>query len=228
MKFHYATLDDCAAARGTVIAIDVIRAFSTAAYAFEAGAESISLVSSVEEALNLKAQHPGWLVMGEVGGLPPLGFDFGNSPTHIRAQNLTGWQLIQRTGAGTQGVVRSLNADNLLAASFVVASATVRHVLKNAPPEVTFVITGGEKNEEDLACADYLQALFRNISSPPAAEPFIKRVFDSADAARHLDPDWPEFPLSDLDYCTWIDAFDFAMPVSREDDRLVLRPSRLS
>ena len=222
MKINYTNLENCAEARGTVIVIDVLRAFSTAAYAFGAGAESISLVSGVEEALNLKQQHPGWLVMGEVGGLPSQGFDFGNSPTQIRAQDLRGRHLIQRTSAGTQGVTRSLNADVLVVASFVIASATVQYVLRGEPQELSFVITGGEKNEEDLACAEYLEALFQQRAPDPA--PFIRRVYESYDAIRHLDPTQPEFPEADLDFCTRIDAFHFALPVAREDGRPVLRP----
>jgi 2-phosphosulfolactate phosphatase len=46
--FEYLTLDDCTTARGTVIVIDVLRAFSTAAYTFAAGASEILLVSAVE------------------------------------------------------------------------------------------------------------------------------------------------------------------------------------
>lgn len=201
--------------------IDVLRAFSTAAYAFGAGAQSISLVSGVDEALAMKAVHPDWLLMGEVGGLPPAGFDFGNSPTLIRDQNLAGRQLIQSTGAGTPAVKRCARAETLLAASLVVAGATVRYVGSFAPPQVTFVTSGGEHNEEDLACAEYLEVLFRGQNPDPA--PFIRRVINSRDASYHLDPQRPEFPLSDLDYCTRIDAFDFAMPVSREAGRLVLR-----
>ena len=189
---------------------------------FAAGARSISLVSSVEEALALRQAHPDWLVMGEVGGLPPDGFDFGNSPAHIHTQNLTGRHLVQRTGAGTQGVVRSTNARVLLAASFVVASATVRYVKKLAPREVTFLTTGGAFNVEDLACAEYLRALFYDLSPDPA--PFIEQVYHAPDAALHLNPSRPEFPLSDLDFCTRVDAHNFAMPVSREDGRLVLHP----
>jgi phosphosulfolactate phosphohydrolase-like enzyme len=37
MKFKYVMLEDCVLATGTVIVIDVLRAFSTAAYAFQLG-----------------------------------------------------------------------------------------------------------------------------------------------------------------------------------------------
>jgi 2-phosphosulfolactate phosphatase len=221
MKFKYAMLEDCATATGTVIVIDVIRAFTTAAYAFQVGAESINLVGSVDEAFTLKKKIPGSLIMGEVGGLPPHGFDFGNSPTQILAQDLKGKHLIQRTGAGTQGVVRSVNAGAMLAASFVVARATVRYILGLYADQVTFVITGMHSDEEDLACAEYLEALFNKQNPDPS--PYLKRVYESQDALVHLDPLKPEFPATDLDYCTRLDACNFAMTISRQKDRLVMR-----
>jgi 2-phosphosulfolactate phosphatase len=221
MKFKYVMLDECPLATGTVIVVDVLRAFSTAAYAFQVGAESINLVSTVDEALALKKKLPGSLVMGEVGGLSPHGFDFGNSPSQILEQDLKGKRLIQRTSSGTQGAVRSVNAGAMLAASFVVARATVRYILGLYAEQVTFVITGTQQNEEDLACAEYLEALFKKQNPDPA--PYLKRVRESKDAGFHLDPQKSEFPLSDLDYCTRIDACNFAMTVSRQKEMLVMR-----
>jgi 2-phosphosulfolactate phosphatase len=221
MKFNYTSLETCRTASGIVLVIDVLRAFSTAAYAFSRGAKEIILVSTVEEALDLKSQLPNIKVMGEVGGLPPAGFDFGNSPAQICEENLAGRTLIQRTSAGTQGAVRCVNADVMLATSFVVAGATVKHVLKMAPLEVTFVITGGEDNEEDLSCAEYLEALLKGQN--PDKEPFVKRVHNSKDAERHLNQDIPEFPESDLDYCTQISRFDFSMPITRKNNLLTMQ-----
>jgi 2-phosphosulfolactate phosphatase len=223
MKFHYTDLEDCHTARGVVIVIDVLRAFSTAAYAFSCGAKEILLVSGVEEALSLKSRTPNSKVMGEVGGLPPEGYDFGNSPTHISREDLSGITLIQRTGAGTQGAVRSQNADVMVASSLVVADATVKFVNKLEARELTFVITGrsGSRGDEDLACAEYLEELLKGHQ--PDRKPFIQRVYDSRDAIQHLDPLEPAFPLSDLEYCTQVDKFDFAMPISREDGKLVMR-----
>lgn len=221
MRFHYTDLETCHDATGVVIVIDVLRAFSTAAYAFSRGAKEILLVSTVEEALTLRAQLPNSKALGEVGGLAPEGFNFGNSPTQIREQDFTGLTLIQRTGAGTQGAVRCKKADILAAASFVVASSTTRYVSKLGPEEVTFVITGIFNNDEDLACAQYLESLLKGVQPDP--KPFIQRVFDSRDALQHLDPTQLDFPLSDLDYCSQIDRFDFAMPIAREDEKLIMR-----
>lgn len=223
LKFHYTDLEDCHTARGVVIVIDVLRAFSTAAYAFSRGAKEILLVSTVDEALSLKSAIPHSKAMGEVGGLRPEGFDFGNSPTYIDQTDLSGITMIHRTSAGTQGVVRSQGAEVMLASSFVVASATARYVSNLAVPEVTFVITGKSYNggDEDLACAQYLENLLKG--NQPDINSFIKRVLESRDAFPHLDPVQREFPLSDLEYCTQVDKFDFAMPITRADGNFIMR-----
>jgi 2-phosphosulfolactate phosphatase len=223
LKFRYTDLEDCHTAQGVVIVIDVLRAFSTAAYAFSRGAKEIFLVSTVEEALSLKSATPSSKAMGEVGGLRPEGFDFGNSPTHIHEVELAGITMIHRTSAGTQGVIRSQGADVMLAASFVVANATAQYISKLVAPEVTFVITGRSYNggDEDLACAEYLEELLKG--NQPDGKPFIKRILESKDAFPHLDPAQRDFPRSDLYYCSQIDRFDFAMPITRRGGKFIMR-----
>jgi len=223
MRFHYRNLDDCHTATGTVIVIDVLRAFSTAAYAFSLGAREILLVGTVEEALSLRPQIPNSKVMGEVNGIRPDGFDFGNSPTYLSQEDLSGVTMIQRTTAGTQGAIRSQKADALLASSLVVANATVQHVNKLGADQVTFVLTGKDfgGGDEDLACAEYLEALLKGEQPDP--QPFIQRVLSSRDASQHFDPNKIGFPFTDLDYCTQIDKFDFAMPIERNDGKLIMR-----
>ena len=206
-----------------VIVIDVIRAFTNAAYAFSRGAKEIYPVSTVEEALQLKARCPDVLACGEVGGIPPERFDFGNSPTQTSTLDLKGRAIVQRTSAGTQGIVRSLYADQIIAASFVVAQATVKYVQSLAPEVVTFVVTGQtyDGGEEDFACAEYLEASLCGYSPDP--EPFLERVRKSNDARVFYDPSMPQFPETDIFYCTSLDRFDFAMPVDRENGRFVMR-----
>ena len=224
MKFQYKNLENCHEATGVVIVIDVLRAFSNAAYAFSRGAKEIYPVSSVEEALHLKNKVSDSLISGEVGGLPPEGFDFGNSPTQTSELDLHDKIIIQRTGAGTQGIVKSVNSSTLLAASFIVANATTKYVQKLNQEIVTFVITGQYApghGDEDVACAEYLELLF--TGQQPNHAPFIDRVHKSRDAIQHLDPNEPDFPLSDLELCTKIDAFDFAMLVEKENNKHIIK-----
>lgn len=225
MDFKYTTLDTCHHATGVVVVIDVLRAFSAAAFAFDTGARDIVLVGPIDEAFALKKQLPGALVFGEDRGIKVDGFDFGNSPTELSQQNLVGQRLIQRTSAGTQGVVRSTRAERLLVGSFVVAEATARYIRRLAPPTVTFVITGRNDwldGDEDTALADYLAARLRSESPDPG--PYLARVRQSTAGLIFSQPTQPKTLASDLDYCTQLDRFDFALEVTRQNGLLVLNP----
>lgn len=219
MKIEKIRLTECPHATGLVVAIDVIRAFTTAAFAFGRGIEEIVIVGDVEEALALKSQDPSLLLMGEVGGKPIAGFDFGNSPVEIHKADLQGKRLVQRTSAGTQGIVRSKKANRILAASFVVAEATVRRILELAPPKVTFVVTGTNTGDEDLALADYLEQRLSGLKPDPA--PFLKRVKEAPEAMEVLSQPWcPESYADDIRSAMEIDRFPFAMEV-HQGNRLI-------
>lgn len=224
-------LDEAAEAAGIVIVIDVLRAFTTAAFAFDAGAEAIVLVADVEEAFALREENSDWLITGEEGELPVEGFDFGNSPAAFVDRDLRGRRLIQRTSSGTKGVVRSRNAGHLVAASLCCARATVEQVLgllsRSEPKEVTMVITGSHEDglgDEDLACADYLEALIRGKTVDDGR--VVERVRESRAAQKFKDPERPQFRPRDLDYAVDIDRFSFAMVVERRDGRHVMEPVR--
>src|ERR1700747_1485920 len=112
----HSLLDGATRAIGTVAVIDVFRAFTTAAVALANGASSIVMVRSVEEALALREAGIGQICMGEVRGRPPDGFNFGNSPFEISRVDFDGKTIIQRTSAGTQGIVTANRAQRLYAA----------------------------------------------------------------------------------------------------------------
>ena len=238
MEIQRATLSNCHEARGLVVVIDVIRAFSTAAYAFSCGVREILLASSLDQAFELRQRFPDYLIMGELSGLPVPGFDLSNSPTQLLLANeripLRGRGMIQRTSAGTQGIVRSQQAEIILAASMLVAGATANAIKKLAPPSLTFVITGTDAGneykgptresptfgDEDAACADYIEELLNNHQ--PDLSVFIQRILDSAPGRIFADPNRPEFPAADLPLCTAVDRFNFALRVEHRDDLLVM------
>jgi 2-phosphosulfolactate phosphatase len=198
------------------VIIDVIRAFTTAAYAFAAGIEEIELVATVEEARS----RPGFR-MGEVGGRLIQGFDHSNSPSKMMGRRLSG-RAVQRTGSGTQGVVLAAQAQSLWLGSLVVASATARALQDK--DEVTLVAMNTyteDPEDEDLAGALYLKALLHG--EPPPTERILAMVRASSSAERFT-PEDPDQPIEDLDCCTAIDAFDFAMRVNRQDGRLIAKP----
>lgn len=207
--------------------IDVLRAFSTAAYAFAAGVDEIYLVGEVSQAFDLRAKIINSKIMGEVNGLKVDGFDFGNSPTQFDDVDLSGVTLIQRTTSGTQGVVNSINATKLITTSFCNAGATADYLTREASGEVSFIITGKRKDwgDEDLACAEYIRD--RMYSNAVDSHPFLERVRNSIPGRFFQDPDMPQYPLKDLEYCLELDKFNFIMAVERSGKHLRLRASTL-
>ncbi len=212
-----------------VVVIDVLRSFSTAAYAFAAGATAIHPVETIVEAVNLHRLLPQALTTGAIaGGDPAPGLDFGNSPSALASRNLSGRELIQTTAAGVRGLLRFAHARSVFAGSLVCAQATAAAIRKQGAREVMLLITGewvDRDGDEDVACADYLEALLRG--EKPDARSFEQRVRNSDFGRRFLAGDNPSLPLADLDLCAQADRFDFAMPATRREERFVLEPLRL-
>lgn len=225
-RLYLDRLDAAPEAQDVVVVIDVLRSFSTAAYAFAAGAEAIYPVETTAEAYHLQQVLPRALTTGAVGGGDPVpGFDFGNSPTLFEGLDLRGRVLIQSTAAGVRGLTRFGHARALFAGSLVCAAATAAAIRLLRPEEVAFVITGewvDRDGDEDVACADYLEALLHGEKPDPAA--YVQRVRDSDFGRRFLAGNNPSLPASDLDLCARADRFAFAMPVMRRDGHCVLLP----
>ncbi|MDO8389622.1 MAG: 2-phosphosulfolactate phosphatase [Actinomycetota bacterium] len=220
---------ELAGVTGPVVVIDVIRAFTTAAYAFGAGAEAIYLVGGVDEALEFKQRHAGVLAMGEDHGRRPQGFDFANSPVALSRADLRGRTLVQRTSAGTQGVVAASHATRLWAASLVCASATAAAVTAAGLGDPTYVITGcfpdapDTSGDDDRMTAAHIEAI--RLGHAPDARDVAAALLVTDEAIRTLAlGDGHCHPL-DIECAGRVDAFDFAMEVTRDDRGLRLAPS---
>jgi hypothetical protein len=150
VEFKFVGNDNCAGVEGVAVVIDVLRAFSFAAYAIDAGAERIILMEDLDATLRLAASIPGALAAKD--GVPAEGFDLFNSPGQLlERSDLAGRTIVQRTSAGTVGAVAAREADHLFCASFVVAEATVSRIRRLSPASITFVVTGaGGRGDDDL------------------------------------------------------------------------------
>lgn len=219
-----------AEARGVAIVIDVIRAFSVAAYAFGGGASAIWLVRTVEEAFALREREPAALLSGEVGGRLIPGFDFDNSPSRMAVANVRGRLLIQRTGAGTQGAVNAANATHLLCCGLVNARATAtyaRDLAARGSGIITLVPTAAPTEENDIpaieddVCADYLEALLRD--RPDAPDVLASGIARLREISRLsvFERGWPDFPPEDVPAFLATDRFPFAMLGTRERWRTI-------
>lgn len=212
-----------------VVVIDVLRAFSCAPIALDRGARRILPVRAVEEAFALGERLPHSVRMGEVGGLPIEGFDFGNSPVDLEAALLEGREVIQRTSAGTQGLHAARGSELLLAGSLLTLRAMARAIESMGPEAVHFVITGtmhGHPAEEDHACADALEILLDNGSGRFDPDPILQAVMGSRAAANFVTPGSPQYRPADLEAVCAIDRFDFAVRAFEGPDGLELRAMR--
>ncbi len=84
------------------VAIDVLRASSTAVVALGRGVPRLVVTSSLREARRLRRAFVDYLLAGERGGLPPRDFDLGNSPPQLLSADLQGRGLILTTSNGTR------------------------------------------------------------------------------------------------------------------------------
>ena len=130
-------LEGAREAAGLTVIIDVFRAFSTACYAFDKGAEKIIPVDNIEKAYQLKKENPDYLLIGERNEMKPHGFDYGNSPTHLADAQLEGKTIVHTTSSGTQGIAAAERADEIITGSFVNAGAIVRYIHQIQPETVS-------------------------------------------------------------------------------------------
>jgi 2-phosphosulfolactate phosphatase len=223
----HSLLEGATRATGTVAIIDVFRAFTTAAVALANGASKIVMVGTVEEALALRDADSGQICMGEVRGRAPLGFEFGNSPFEISTIDFRDKTIIQRTSAGTQGIVAASRAERLYAVSLVTAEATARALLSDSPDQISLVAMGDNginRTDEDELCAIHLRDCLEG--RPGDADAIRRLILAGGEIARFHDPAHPDLHPEDVDIALDINRFDFAVRVEFEDGRPVARMER--
>ena len=205
----------------TIVVIDVLRSFTSAAVALARGARAIYPVESISEAVTLHDRLPNALSVGAVGGGDPIpGFDFGNTPSALLTAEVAGRDVVMSTAAGVRGLQRFSQGRQLFAASLACARATACAIRASGAEDVCFIITGewvDRDGDEDVACADYLEALLADRHADAAI--YAQRVRDSDFGRRFTAP-------ADLDLAAEADRYDFAMPVHHENGHLVIRAGR--
>ncbi|MEV0220980.1 2-phosphosulfolactate phosphatase [Streptomyces sp. NPDC050704] len=221
MDTRFLGITDLVEVPPVAVVVDVMRAFTVAAWAFAQGAEKIVLAESLDEALALKTRHPDWVALKD-GPFAP-GFDTVNSPGLLRSMDLGGRTVVQKTTAGTVGALAVKEASLVLCASFVVAEATAQLLRTRRSDSVTFVVTGDDgQAEEDLACAQYIARTATEAGTDPAE--FLRRAAESRAAAELAEGVRQGVHPDDVALCLEVDRFPFAMVASLEGSLMVLRP----
>jgi 2-phosphosulfolactate phosphatase len=138
--------------------------------------------------------------------------------------DLGGKTIIQRTSAGTQGIVAAAGADRLYAASLVTAKATAAALASSGPERVALVAMGDSgiaRTDEDELCALHLRNLLEGRPGNPEA--VRQLILAGGEIARFNDPGRPHLDWQDVEIALDIDRYDFAIRVRMEDGRPVGR-----
>jgi 2-phosphosulfolactate phosphatase len=206
-------------AKGLTVIIDVFRAFSVECYAMDSGASKIIATGEVAEAFELKKRYMKAVLVGERDEKKIKGFDYGNSPTEIIKADLTGKIVIHTTSAGTTGLVNAVNADTIVAGSFVNASAVVRYIVTAAPEHVSLVAMGyraRESAEEDLLCAEYIESLITRRNGNFETRIANLRITSGKRFFIPINIDFS--PPTDFFLCTMTNRFNFILKAEKRFD----------
>ena len=216
-------IEGAKAAVGSVVIIDVFRAFSLEAYLFAGGAEAIYPIGDVETAYRMKKEDPSVILAGERHGRILEGFDLGNAPSDAVKLDVRGKRVVHTTSAGTQGVANATGATEILGASLVNARATAEYLRRSGCEEISLVCMGLEalaQTEEDTLCAKYIKAILEGDEASLDMPAEIELLKKTSGAKFFDEAQGDVFPREDFFLCTDCDRFDFAMRLDPTDGKM--------
>ncbi len=160
----------------TAVVFDVLRATSSIITGLTAGVEAIIPVRTVNEARARKLKDPELLLAGEREGLPPEGFDLGNSPEEF--EKLGGRRVVMTTTNGTAAIESVRSASKVLIGALLNIDALADYLFTH-PPKSLLLICAGTGEEFSLEDAIAAGALVARLSDD-------QRLSDSAIITRSL------------------------------------------
>lgn len=211
-------LEGAKESEGTTVIIDIFRASNTIIACLAGGAEYIIPIGDLGEAYELRKKNPDHLLFGERKGLPPEGFDYGNSPAQAARLDLKGRKIILTTSAGSQGIVNAKKADEILIGSFVNSGAIVSYILNKNPQKVSLVAIGSEASEpalEDERCAEYIESRLsgEKVNFDQMANEILQS--NGANWLRKMNQN------DDLEFALRLDIYGVIPRLDRQTNRLV-------
>jgi len=230
-------------ARSAFAVVDVLRASTSIVTLLERGVPAVIPAAGVEEARALRERLPGHLLCGEQDGLPPPGFDYGNSPAEFAAASLDRRPAILATSNGTRILNDLADAPAVLVGALVNREAAARALLALAAEhgcDATIVCAaapGGRSIalEDALGAGAIAEAALRLDPSlrPTDAALFARDAFLAAApdlraalaSARHGAELIAAGFAADIEYCGRLDASTTVPLLQRDEKGLpALRP----
>jgi 2-phosphosulfolactate phosphatase len=146
--------EDC-----TVVAIDVIRATTSAISAVASGRRCITVPSlDAMRAVASRLENP--LLVGELGGDMPEGLHMNNSPVELLERRDAERPVVLLSTSGTRLIYEARHANHTLLACFRNCDATARYLISGKFQRVVLIGAGsrGEFREEDQMCCAWIAA----------------------------------------------------------------------
>jgi 2-phosphosulfolactate phosphatase len=222
--------------KSVCVVVDVLRASSSIVTLLESGASHVVAAKDTTEARRLHERMPYHLLCGEEHGLPPAGFDYGNSPSEFSRLHLDGKPAILATSNGTRILAALAEASSLLVGCLLnrtaVAQAAVG-IARDRDLDVTIVCSaayGGSVFvlEDVLGAAAIADAALR-LPDPPQPHDAARFACDAFEGASR---DLPAAVRSayhaqelvdvglgeDVAYCARLDVSSVAPVVQRGED----------
>ena len=145
-----------------VVVIDVLRATSTINTLLFLGADHVKPVGSLEECKVLKDDD--YIIMAERMGKKVEGFDYGNSPTKFKEENIKGRKVAIATSNGSKAIIKSEGSKRTILCSFLNIESVI-NLIKKYESDVLILCSGwlGKTNLEDTLCAGGIVAGLYNF-----------------------------------------------------------------
>ncbi len=144
--------------RCAVVVVDVIRSITVAATAVESRRRCF-FAPSVEAAFLLARQLDSPLLVGEIGGSMPYGFDINNSPVEIEIRKDVSRPAIMVSSSGIPLLYSLRDCNSVFVACLRNYGATISYLTKlYSCVLVLGAPTRGEFREEDKLCCAWIAA----------------------------------------------------------------------
>ena len=223
--------------------VDVLRASSSIVTLLERGVPTVIPAANVEEARGLRERLTHHLLCGEVNGLPPPGFDYGNSPAEFAALDPGGRAAILATSNGTRILSQLAQAPAVLVGALLNREAVAGGLLSLAREhgrDATVVCAAAPSGrsialEDAIGAGAIAEAALRLDGSlqPTDAALFARDAFLASRSdlpaalasARHGVELIAAGLMADVEYCAGLDTSSVVPRLRRDESGLLtLRP----
>ncbi len=151
------------------VVVDLLRLTSTVITMFGRGLARALVVDTPGQARRAARAQPSLLLCGEEGGLPPSGFDYGNSPSEFDRLDLRGRRAVLATTNGTPALTHAARCPVVLVGAQLNARAVANGALREASAndlDITILCAGNNRGlrfalEDAFAAGGLVQEMIR-------------------------------------------------------------------